>query len=375
MNPEPQTAPESKFDPRETVYVVTANAAHLHELKQALMSFYVVRTFNDVGAALALTLQVPPTAVVLDEAILTGKPSEMLVKMGEHEATKKIPIVFTIKKGHVGLYLSDIGRDCITCLEKPYKRSDLVNAISKQVNKQVEKSWETIEPVQKQALVNTLQSFNSIADLIDDGAPVPYDKVKDSCQPLVQAISAGTYKDLLKGVRGHDNYSYVHSLRVATFLSLFGANLGIKGEELMTLSTGGLLHDVGKMQIPHEVLNKPGKLSDDEFGVMKSHVTKTSDFLALTQELPEGVIIIAEQHHEKLDGSGYPKGLKNGQLNELARMASIIDVFGALTDRRVYKDPMPPEKALDIMADMKGHLDQHFLYLFREMLLDAATPE
>jgi len=375
MNSGSQTAPGNTPDPRETVYVVTANAAHLEELKQTLLSFYVVRVFNDVGAAMAATLQVPPTAVVLDEAILTGKPGEMLQRMGEQETTKDVPVVFTVKKGHIGLYLQDIGRKSITCLEKPYKRSDLINAISAQVNKQVEKTWETIETVQKQALVNTLQSFNSIADLIDDGEPIPYDKIKDSCQPLVQAISAGSYKDLLKGVRCHDNYSYVHSLRVATFLSLFGANLGIKGEELMTLSTGGLLHDVGKMQIPHEVLNKPGRLSDDEFGVMKSHVTKTSNFLALTEHLPEGVIIIAEQHHEKLDGSGYPKGLQNGQLNELARMASIIDVFGALTDRRVYKDPMPPEKALDIMAGMKGHLDQHFLYLFREMLLDAATTD
>jgi len=360
---------------KEVVYVVTSSPTHLEELQQALLSFYLIRTFSDARAATAVSAQNPPTAVVLDEDFLSGKPGDVMRQMAENEKTKNVPIIFTFKKGRLNLYMKDLGRPEISCLEKPYKRSELIGAISSQVNKKIEKTWETSEPVQRKALTNTLESFNSIADLIDEGQPVPYENVKESCAPLIEAVSGGSYKDLLKGVRGHDNYSYVHSLRVATFLSLFGSNLGIKGEELTTLSTGGLLHDVGKMQIPHDVLNKPGRLSEDEFGVMKSHVTKTSHFLALTEHLPDGVIIIAEQHHEKLDGSGYPKGLKGGQLNELARMASIIDVFGALTDRRVYKDPMSPEKALDIMGDMQGHLDQHFLALFREMLLDAATTD
>ena len=97
------------------------------------------------------------------------------------------------------------------------------------------------------------------------------------------------------------------------------------------------------------------------------------NFLAESQGLPKGVVTIAEQHHEKLDGKGYPKGLKGKELNELARMASIVDIFGALTDRRVYKDPMPPEKALGIMTEMKDELDQSLLGLFRGMLLDAAS--
>jgi putative nucleotidyltransferase with HDIG domain len=170
-----------------------------------------------------------------------------------------------------------------------------------------------------------------------------------------------------------DNYSYVHSLRVATFLSLFGNVLSIKGDDLMTLSSGGLLHDVGKMYIPHEVLNKPGKLTEEEFATMKSHVIHSIEFLNKSPELPKGVIIIAGQHHEKLDGTGYPLGLKGAELNELARMASIIDIFSAITDRRVYKEPVPPDQALKIMGNMKDHLDQNFLAAFREMLLDGAS--
>ncbi|KIM00507.1 HD domain protein [Paramagnetospirillum magnetotacticum MS-1] len=140
------------------------------------------------------------------------------------------------------------------------------------------------------------------------------------------------------------------------------------------LASGGLLHDTGKISIPHEVLNKPGRLTEEEFSVMKSHVTETIKFLDLAQDIPKPVIVIGAQHHEKIDGTGYPFGLKGAQLNDLARMASIVDVFSALTDRRVYKPPMAAEVALGIMTDqMSRHLDQNFVTLFKTMLLDAVV--
>jgi putative nucleotidyltransferase with HDIG domain len=188
----------------------------------------------------------------------------------------------------------------------------------------------------------------------------------------VNAVAQHDFKGILNGVKEHDNYSYAHSLRVATLLSLFGHTLGLKKEDQLVLASGGLLHDAGKISIPHEVLNKPGRLTEPEFMVMKSHVTETIKFLNNSPDMPKPVIIIAAQHHEKLDGTGYPNGLKGGELNDLARMASIVDVFSALTDRRVYKPPMEAETALGIMTEqMKSHLDQHFVSLFKSMLLDA----
>ncbi len=105
---------------------------------------------------------------------------------------------------------------------------------------------------------------------------------------------------------------------------------------------------------------------------MKSHVAASVTVLDGNDSVPKGARIIVEQHHEKLDGGGYPRGLKGAELNELARMAAIVDVFCALTDRRVYKPAMAADKALDIMVkDMGRHLDQHFLKLFKGMMLDA----
>lgn len=106
---------------------------------------------------------------------------------------------------------------------------------------------------------------------------------------------------------------------------------------------------------------------------MKGHVDNTLDYLSKSPGIPRAVLVIASQHHEKLNGKGYPLGLAGSELNDLARMATIVDIFGALTDRRVYKDPIPPKEALEMMEGMDGELDQKFLSLFKEMLLDAAS--
>jgi putative nucleotidyltransferase with HDIG domain len=133
-------------------------------------------------------------------------------------------------------------------------------------------------------------------------------------------------------VRGHHNYTCVHSLRVATYRSIFGHAIGVLGDDLLTLSTGGLLHDVGKMVTPQDVLNKNSKLDDDEWVCMKEHVNNSSAVYDRTPDISQGIRIIGEQHHEKLNGTGYPRGLKGSELNELARMSAIVDIFGALND-------------------------------------------
>jgi HD-GYP domain-containing protein (c-di-GMP phosphodiesterase class II) len=262
-----------------------------------------------------------------------------------------------------------IGADEI--LAKPFRRSELVRMVSRLVSRAVEARWESLPAGPREGLKRTVDLFNGVSDLIEKGEPLAYSSVQDACTPLIESVQNQDFQHILGGVKGHDNYSYVHSLRVGTILSLFGYNMGLRGDDLCMLASGGLVHDIGKMFIPFEILNKPGKLDEAEMQLMRSHVDRTAEYLKGCGTMPRGVSIIAEQHHEKLNGKGYPKGLTD--LNDLARMAAIADVFGALTDRRCYKPPMDPEEALKIMTGaMKEELDQHFLGLFREMLLDTA---
>jgi len=164
-------------------------------------------------------------------------------------------------------------------------------------------------------------------------------------------------------------------MRVATLLTLFGHGLGMKGDDLLILSTGGLIHDVGKLVTPEQILNKPGKLTEDEWPVMRDHVTRSTELLGASTDVTKGALIIASQHHEKIDGSGYPHGLKGKELNELARMSVIVDIFGALTDARSYKPSFPQEKAFGILESMQGQIDQDLLKVFRAIFVPGSDVE
>jgi len=365
-------SPTNSLGQKPLVYAVGGSHSQKQELAQNLKTLFSGKLFDSEFNFMTGLSSETPAAVIIDEVLPPKGGAGLIAKLRKFTKSSSIPAVFTADGKHAEIIAEATSYKNVYLVERPFDRSTLLTALSNAINGAEEAKWDDIEPTQQAALKNTLSSFNSIADLIQEGKPIPYDDVRNSCTPLVEAVQNNNYKEILSGVSGHDNYTYVHSLRVATFLSLFGNVLGIKGDDLMTLSTGGLLHDVGKMHIPHEVLNKPGKLSEEEFAIMKSHVNCTVDFLE-ESELPKGVLIVAGQHHEKLDGTGYPHGIEGRKLNELARMASIIDIFSAITDRRVYKEPVPPEQALKIMTNMKDQLDQKFLSVFREMLLDAAS--
>ncbi|MDO8608150.1 MAG: HD domain-containing phosphohydrolase [Phaeospirillum sp.] len=357
---------------RDLICVVDANPLYQSDVAQALTSTYRVSTFAEQNAALEAIAFQPPTAVVLDENVSPRGGLALLREICCVPDLDRVPIICTATNDR-SLFLADATAFGVrTTLVKPFRRSALLGAITKEINGKVERSWTRIEPVQRAALKRTAKVFTAISDLMADGLPMPYETLRHSCAPLVEAVTGGNYSDVLKGVRDHHNYSYVHSLRVAMFLTLFGHAIGVRGDDLIILATGGLVHDVGKMAVPQDVLNKPDRLTDDEMAIMRGHVVSTGSFLRDSPGLPRGALVIAEQHHEKLDGTGYPYGLKGKDVNELARMATIIDIFGALTDRRAYKAPMEPEQALHVMTQLGRQIDQHLLSMFRTVLLDTA---
>ena len=365
---------ERKQSRKVLVVVIDGSAGEREQVKKALASYYRVIAFDDGDRAVSELLRIPPCVILVDETAPPQGGSYIIERLRKAPTLAAVPIIFTTKSDRVTLPRDVEKMGAAAFLTKPYRRSALLRSISSLVNQSTEAKWEKLAPAPRICLRRTVDLYNGISDLIDKGEPISYGEVKDACEPLLAVVRSNDYKSMLAGVRDHDNYSYVHSLRVATLLTLFGHTIGLAEEELMVLATGGLMHDVGKMQISHEVLNKPGALSSEELTVMRSHVTRSVEYLNACPDLPKGVALVAGQHHEKLDGTGYPLGLKGAQINQLARMASIVDVFSALTDRRIYKPPMAPEEALTLMSEQMGaHLDQALLGQFRAMLLAAAS--
>jgi putative nucleotidyltransferase with HDIG domain len=154
----------------------------------------------------------------------------------------------------------------------------------------------------------------------------------------------------LTQMRQKDAYLLEHSINVSILMSIFAKHLGVEKEIIEELTTGALLHDIGKIKIPDDVLNKPGRYSDNEFKVMQNHALFSKEILE--QSGLKGVAVdIAGMHHERLDGKGYPFGKKGGEISQYVRMASIVDVYDALTAERVYKAGMEPIKAFKILKD------------------------
>lgn len=163
-----------------------------------------------------------------------------------------------------------------------------------------------------------------------------------------------------------DEYTLRHSVNVCILTTLLGAESGYNPIQLKQLATGALLHDVGKVGVPDEVLNKPGKLTTEEFKLMASHTTIGWQILREQGAITYASAVMSLQHHERWLGGGYPRGLKGDQIHPYSRLCSVADCFEALTSDRVYRRALTPARALDVMAkDMSTAFEPGLVDRFR----------
>lgn len=164
-----------------------------------------------------------------------------------------------------------------------------------------------------------------------------------------------------------DHYLFQHSLNVCVYSTLLGIASHYTKEELTILGMGALLHDVGKTQISTTVLKKPGMLTEQEFEIMKSHARLGFELLKDEPNMPLLVAHCAFQHHERLDGSGYPRGIKGNDIHEYAKWIGLVDSYDAMTTDRVYRSPMLPHEAMERLYAGTGTLyEQRMIEQFRD---------
>ncbi len=196
----------------------------------------------------------------------------------------------------------------------------------------------------------------------------------DSAKQLKQIIDV-----VLKEVKGndelltvltdvftYDSYVFHHSFNVTLYTLSIGIELNLSQKQLEELGIGAILHDVGKMLVSEDILMKPGKLTEDEFMEVKKHTEHGFDILRKLQSVSLLVAHCAYQHHERLDGSGYPRGLKGDDIHPFAKIIAVADVFDAMTSNRVYRKAMLPHEALEILYAGSGSLfDMNVIEAFR----------
>ena len=173
----------------------------------------------------------------------------------------------------------------------------------------------------------------------------------------------------LTAMRNYDNYTFTHMVNVSILAMAQARALGIDGKLLREFGMSALMHDIGKVRTPKEILNKPGKLTDDEFEIMRRHVVDGAEILRRTPEMPILAPIVAFEHHLRLDGSGYPKSARRDAMNLGSMLCAISDVYDAMRSQRAYQGAHPTDRILAVLKRNEGsQLDPHLVRRFVQIL-------
>ncbi|MGM8060194.1 HD-GYP domain-containing protein [Vogesella indigofera] len=198
------------------------------------------------------------------------------------------------------------------------------------------------------------------------GRAVELEQVEPMIESITESVlsNSGALLTLLR-IKNKDDYTFLHSVSVGTLMIAFCRSVGMDMETIHLAGLGGILHDTGKALVPDEVLNKPGRLTEEEFDIIKRHPRDGFDILSRTEGISEIPLDITLHHHERVDGSGYPHNLKGDTISTLAKMAAIVDVYDAITADRCYHKGMAPTDALrKIFEWSKYHFDPKLVQAF-----------
>lgn len=243
---------------------------------------------------------------------------------------------------------------------------------------------DVIKPQVRRKAIDTVQSIYNNFITVEDTNINPFRKDKINNQNQlnlneIQKTAKIIVDDIfsqpqllisLVDIKSLDTYTFNHSVNVGILALTLGIGYGLNRNDLYDLTLGCMLHDVGKIFVPSEILNKQGKLNDNEYTVIKDHCEKGFAYLRENTDLGPRVRIIALQHQERYDGSGYPQGLKGDQINTLSQIASIADVYDALTSDRPYRKALSPHEAVEYLMGSGGtHFNMAMIKSFLKKII------
>lgn len=299
------------------------------------------------------------------------------LSLHEHEREGRIPDQQTInkliKRGVKELYIdTDKGSDSPDAISKEASEekldSEIIDIAQKSPTERDIKSANLEKELEKASKLHTeaLSLVNHAMTSAKSGQAVditPFENMADNFMDSV--VRNQNALACLSRIRQKDNYLMEHSVNVAVLMSILGKHLELERAYLHQCVTGALLHDIGKILIPDTVLHKPDKLTDEEYNIMKKHAGYSQNILQRNARFSQVSINVAAQHHERMDGQGYPLGLKGDEISTEARMASVVDIYDAITADRVYHKGMTPSNALKRMMEWCGpHLDTKYVHSF-----------
>jgi putative nucleotidyltransferase with HDIG domain len=341
----------------------------------------IARNLESLSAAMQLLHGLQPTTVlglVGDEIIVDEMPIAKADTMGALvRRLQQIGIErITIERG----VTADEVAALVEALNTLERRSDGDPAAAFPALPHIRVGHVTVE----QRVESDLADMEALKRLYKDAVGVAqsvWDSAQTEGQPdatvartmidgLAQAVAQNRTALLaLTTLKNYDNYTFTHMVNVSILTMGQARGLGIDGPLLREFGLAALMHDIGKVRTPLEVLNKPDKLTDAEFAIMKRHTIEGAEILRATPDIPALAPVIAFEHHLRLDGSGYPTGIKRPSLNLGTMLCGIADVYDAMRSQRRYQQAFPTDRILEVLKRNDGQqFDQHLVRRFTQLL-------
>ncbi|MCI5620742.1 MAG: HD-GYP domain-containing protein [Lachnospiraceae bacterium] len=223
----------------------------------------------------------------------------------------------------------------------------------------------TLSASVRQRVSTGIQYIYSNAD--GDGLANATDSIAND---LLEAIDSSDAIAIdISTLKTSDEYTFKHSVDVATISMILAKQQGMSKKDIHDIGVAGLLHDVGKTKVPLEILNKPSRLNDDEFAVMKQHSVFSYRIVKARNEFSDAVCMAVLQHHEKINGAGYPLGATAQQITPYAKLLAVADIYDALVTERPYKKAFSQRDAVEMIMSMTGELDINAMQCFLESMI------
>lgn len=249
---------------------------------------------------------------------------------------------------------------------KLIKKMEILDILIVEKNIEGEKRDVVVENNVQKTYDNTVQSFKNLFNSVKFGKQIVADELTDILAPMLEQVNNNNLlaKSLWQ-IEACDEYTYDHSVTVSMAAALLGKWMGLGENNINDLATAGLLHDIGKCNIPDEILKKPDRLTEEEFKVMKTHSTLGYLLLKNGKGFNDSILSGVYQHHEKFDGNGYPNKLREADIHQFGRIIAVADVYSAMTSNRVYRSKMSPFQVAKLITEYSfGYLDPVAVRIF-----------